>query len=131
MLAMHCNLEILDCRHHLASWGPIMRKVPTHSGQWSTGFLSPATRCSAGSSATSSTSCCETDTQTYVKTTQRFPLAHQSASVILCRDRLENLLVFSLVFVTFAVNFSMVMLMLLGLSSVAPSGDKGLHEEQG
>lgn len=59
---------ILDCRSHLASWGPIMRKVPTPSGRQSTGFLSPATLCSAGSSATSSTSCCGTGIRTYVNT---------------------------------------------------------------
>lgn len=43
-----------------------MRKVPTRSGGRSTGSLSPATPCSAGSSATFSTSCCETDIQTCV-----------------------------------------------------------------
>lgn len=59
---------ILDCPCHPASWGPIMRKAHTLSGPPSTAFLSPATQCYAGSSAMSSTSCCETDIQTYVKT---------------------------------------------------------------
>lgn len=51
--------------HHPVSWGPIMKKAPTPFGQLSTAFLSPVTQCSAGSSATSSTSCCEMDIQTY------------------------------------------------------------------
>lgn len=60
---------ILDCLHHPAYWEPIMRKAPTPSGQQSTGSLFPATQCSAGSSAMSSTSCCEMDIQTYVMIT--------------------------------------------------------------
>lgn len=68
---LHLNRAILDCPCHPASWGPIMRRAPTLSGRRSTGFLSPATRCSAGSSATSSTSCCETAIRTYVRKTRR------------------------------------------------------------
>ena len=75
---MHCNPVILDSPCHPASWGPIMRKAPTLSGQRSTGFPSRATRCSAGSSATSFTSCCETDIQTYVTIAQPFPLTHHN-----------------------------------------------------
>lgn len=58
------SFVLLNLCSHPASWGPITRRAPTPSGPQSTGFLCPATRCSAGSSATSSTSCCGTDTPT-------------------------------------------------------------------
>lgn len=104
------NRAILDCPCHPASWGPIMRRAPTLSGRRSTGFLSPATRCSAGSSATSSTSCCETAIQTYVRKTQR-PVT------LKYHKNTHDLWLF--------------LPLLLSVSAAVPAGDKGLHEEQG